>query len=127
VPDRAVYRPSTAGNSFGDVAWRSGAATDDAQGRRSTHVDDIEVPAGEPDDYLSARVAAALARTPEVASLDISVRVVGDAVLVSGTLESVTQREHALAVTQAEVEPRPVRDGLTVRELHDPEAPEDLP
>jgi hypothetical protein len=90
-------------------------------------VDDIEVPAGEPDDYLSARVAAALARTPEVASLDISVRVVGDAVLVSGTLESVTQREHALAVTRAEVEPRPVRDGLTVRELHDPEAPEDLP
>lgn len=84
-------------------------------------------PDDEPGEYLRAHVADALGCSPEVASLDIEVRLVGDAVLVSGELTSDDQRDHAVALVRELVHPREVRDGLRVRALHDPDAAEDLP
>jgi len=90
-------------------------------------------PAGPTDDpaevpaYLAPHVVTALAAAPDVAVLDLDVRVVHGALLVNGTVESVEQRDAALAEARRAAAPCPVRDGITVLALHDPHDAEELP
>jgi hypothetical protein len=86
---------------------------------------DVADPAGTPM-YLVAHIGEALAATPELALLDLEVRRLDHEIVVAGTVDHEEQRSAALRVVRRHADPLPVRDALTVLELHPPPTPEKL-
>jgi hypothetical protein len=76
--------------------------------------------------YLVAHIGEALAATPELALLDLEVRRLDHEIVVTGTVEHEGQRSAALHVVRRHADPVPVRDAMTVLELHPPPTAEEL-
>lgn len=79
-----------------------------------------------PSPYLVAHISEALARSPELALLDLDVRRLDHEIVVTGSVEHEAQREAALHVVREHANALPVRDAMTVLELHPPPTAEEL-
>ncbi len=71
----------------------------------------------EPEAYLVERVREALAHDPRVAQLGISVRVLGDRVLLTGDVATPERKAAAGEVVRPLLEGRALENGLTVTTL----------
>jgi hypothetical protein len=80
----------------------------------------------DPGAYVVAHIGAALAATRELAVLDLDVRRLDHEILVTGTVENESQRTIVLRVVREHADAVPVRDGMTVLELHAPPTAEEL-
>jgi osmotically-inducible protein OsmY len=82
--------------------------------------------AGEPTQYLVARVRDALAHDERVAALDIAVRIVGDSVFVIGTVATPERRDACERVVRELLPQHDVHNQLTVLEQSAPSGTEEV-
>ncbi len=77
-----------------------------------------------PDTYDAEHIRDALIRDPRVGALDVQVRVVGDALIVTGNVASAKHRD-VIGVIVGELAPDArVRNDVTVTDLSEPDGQE---
>ena len=81
----------------------------------------------EPDAYVAERVRQALAHDPRVAELGVTVRIVGDTVVLAGDVATPAPKAAAEQVVAAVAPGRQVRNLMTVVALAPVEAEETIP
>ena len=87
----------------------------------------MEKRATTPDPYLAEHVREALAHDPRIGELGVEVEIVGETVVLSGTVVSLERQEATAAVVRDLLPEYQVRDETEVVELPEPSEAEHLP
>ena len=83
--------------------------------------------AAEPDLYLAEHLREALAQDPRVGELGIAVEIMGETVVLSGTMTSPEQQAAAVAIARDFLPAHHVRVKSMVADLPEPTDSEHLP